>query len=154
MTNLDTIEDQSLDAIFSSHNIEHLYPHEVIIALKEFKKKLKSNGFALITCPDLKSVCSLVGQDQLLEPAYISEKGPISPMDIIYVHRQSIAKGNIYMAHKCGFTAKVLVDVLRQSGLTQVICKTRSSEFDIWALATSNQWKEKTLKQLAIDLFP
>ena len=154
MTEMNAIEDHSLDAIFSSHNIEHLYPHEVTIALNEFKKKLKSDGFVLITCPDLKSVCSLVSQDKLLEPAYSSSKGSISPIDIIYGHRKSIAEGNIYMAHKCGFTEKVLINVLKQSGFSQIISKTRSSEFDIWALATCNLWNNESLTELAIELFP
>ncbi|AIQ98264.1 methyltransferase domain-containing protein [Prochlorococcus sp. MIT 0801] len=154
MTEMNNIENNSLDAIFSSHNIEHLYPHEVTVALKEFQKKLKPQGFILITCPDLKSVCSLVVQDKLLEPAYESGKGPISPLDIIYGHRSSIAKGNTFMAHKCGFTEKVLIKVLQKSGFCQVISQTRSSEFDIWALATCKEWQEKDIKSLAIDLFP
>ena len=154
MTEMNAIEDHSLDAIFSAHNIEHLYPHEVTIALNEFKKKLKSDGFVLITCPDLKSVCALVSQDKLLEPAYPSSKGSISPLDIIYGHRKSIAEGNIYMAHKCGFTEKALINVLKHSGFPQIMSKTRSSEFDIWALATCNLWNTESLKELAIELFP
>ena len=43
----------SVDAVFSSHNIEHLYPHEVPLALKEFMRVLKPDGFVLMTCPDL-----------------------------------------------------------------------------------------------------
>ena len=94
MIEMNEIKDNSLDAIYSSHNIEHLYPHEVIKALKEFKKKLKPSGFILITCPDLKSVCSAVAQDKLLEPLYTTLRGEsIAPIDIIYGHRQSIKKG-------------------------------------------------------------
>ena len=154
MTEMHQIKDNSLDAIYSSHNIEHLYPHEVIIALKEFKKKLKPNGFTLITCPDLKSACSLVCQDQLLEPAYESFRGSVAPIDIIYGHRTSIKKGNIYMAHKCGFTEKALISVLQQAGFLQVMSKTRPSEFDIWALATCSEWNIENIKSTAIKFFP
>ena len=38
MTNMSAVADTSVDAIFSSHNIEHLYPHEVPLALKDFPK--------------------------------------------------------------------------------------------------------------------
>ena len=60
MTDMSALADASVDAIFSSHNIEHLYPHEVPVALAEFKRVLKPDGFAVITCPDLQSVCALV----------------------------------------------------------------------------------------------
>ncbi|OOZ39527.1 class I SAM-dependent methyltransferase, partial [Solemya elarraichensis gill symbiont] len=60
MTDMSSVDNESVDAIFSSHNIEHLYPHEVPVALAEFKRVLKPDGFVVITCPDLQSVCKLV----------------------------------------------------------------------------------------------
>ncbi len=36
MTDMSQVSDASVDALFSSHNIEHLYPHEVPKALTEF----------------------------------------------------------------------------------------------------------------------
>ena len=33
MTDMSAVASGSVDAIFSSHNIEHLYPHEVPVAL-------------------------------------------------------------------------------------------------------------------------
>jgi predicted SAM-dependent methyltransferase len=56
MTDMSAVASESVDAIFSSHTIEHLYPHEVPVALKEFVCVLKPEGFAVITCPDLRSV--------------------------------------------------------------------------------------------------
>ena len=58
MTDMKAVRDASVDAVFSSHNIEHLYPHEVPIALAEFYRVLKPDGFVLLTCPDLQSVCA------------------------------------------------------------------------------------------------
>ena len=55
MLDMSAIDSGSVDAVFSSHNIEHLYPHEVPTALIEFKRVLSPGGFALITCPDLQS---------------------------------------------------------------------------------------------------
>ncbi len=40
---------ESVDAIFSSHNIKHVFPHEVPIVLAEFYRVLKSNGIVVIT---------------------------------------------------------------------------------------------------------
>ena len=53
ITNMKAVEDVSVDAVFSSHNIEHLYAHEVPIAFAEFFRVLKPDGFVLLTCPDL-----------------------------------------------------------------------------------------------------
>ena len=78
MTDMAAIETRSVDAIYSSHNIEHLYPHEVPAALSEFIRVLADDGFAVITCPDLQSVCALVAQDKLLDAAYNSPAGPIA----------------------------------------------------------------------------
>jgi predicted SAM-dependent methyltransferase len=65
MTDMSAVADAAVDAVFSSHNIEPLYPHEVPLALAEFKRVLKPDGFVVITCPDLQSVCALVAEDKL-----------------------------------------------------------------------------------------
>ena len=49
MTDMSAVASGLVDAIFSSHNIEHLYPHEVPIALGEFLRVLSDDGFAVIT---------------------------------------------------------------------------------------------------------
>ena len=43
MTDMSQVNDQSVDAIFSSHNIEHLYPHEVPTALATGKVNGQEN---------------------------------------------------------------------------------------------------------------
>ncbi len=53
MTNMSAVATGSVDAVVSSHNIEHLYPHEVPLALAEFVRVLKPDGRVLITCPDM-----------------------------------------------------------------------------------------------------
>lgn len=53
MTDMKAVCSASVDVVFSSHNIEHLYAHEVEVALAEFHHVLKPDGFVLLTCPDL-----------------------------------------------------------------------------------------------------
>ncbi len=136
MTDMHLVANEAVDAIFSSHNIEHLYPHEVPIALKEFLRVLNETGFLLITCPDLQSVCALVAENKLTETAYESAAGPITPLDILYGHRVSMQAGNLYMAHRCGFTKDVLTKALIQSGFKSVIAAARPTHFDLWAIAS------------------
>jgi predicted SAM-dependent methyltransferase len=152
MIDMPTIAENSVDAIFSSHNIEHLYPHEVPLALNEFLRVLKPGGFALITCPDLRSVCQLIAEDKLTEPAYVSPAGPIAPLDILYGHRAAMTAGNLYMAHRCGFTEKVIVGTLQAAGFQQVASLTRPHAFDLWALATKETWPDAALQEAAAQL--
>jgi predicted SAM-dependent methyltransferase len=62
----------SVDGVWSSHNIEHLYAHEVPVALAEFLRVLRPGGVVLLTMPDLQRVAELIVQDKLDEPAYSS----------------------------------------------------------------------------------
>lgn len=155
MTDMSTVADRSVDAIFSSHNIEHLYPHEVPLALAEFRRVLKDDGFAVITCPDLQSVCQLVAEDKLTDTAYVSPAGPIAPIDILYGHRPAMARGNLFMAHRCGFTQKVLTATLQAAGFAMIAATRRGHPaYDLWAVATVQPLAEDLLRQLAMEHFP
>ena len=155
MTDMSAVPSGSCTALFSSHNIEHLYPHEVPLALAEFARVLSPEGFAVITCPDLKSVAQLVAQDQLTEPAYTSPAGPISPLDILYGHRAAMARGNLFMAHRCGFTLKVLMATLRATGFSGVAGVARGAPFfDLWVVASKQARSDADLRKLAASHFP
>lgn len=154
MTDMSAVQDGSVQAVFSSHNIEHLYPHEVPVALAEFERVITDDGFVVITCPDLKSVCALVAEDKLTDPAYTSPAGPIAPIDILYGHRPPMARGNLYMSHRCGFTQKVLAGTLQAAGFGSVITMARPKVFDLWALATKTACDEQALRALAAQHFP
>lgn len=155
MTDMSAVPDESVDAIYSSHNIEHLYPHEVPVALAEFFRVLKPDGFVVVTCPDLQSVCALVAQDKLLDEAYMSAAGPIAPLDIIYGYRPSMQQGNLYMAHRCGFTETVLMATLEGSGFGRVAaCQRGAPCFDLWAVASKQNLDESSIRQLAFEHFP
>ena len=154
MTDMKAVEDASVDAVYSSHNIEHLYPHEVSIALAEFHRVLKPDGFVLLTCPDLQSVCARGANDQLTDAAYQSGMGPITPLDILYGHRASMKAGNLYMAHRCGFTKKVLASTLSAAGF-DVGVKARPANYDLWAVGLKPLADNTDrLKQLCEVYFP
>jgi len=156
MTDMSAVASGSVDAVYSSHNIEHLYPHEVPLALAEFLRVLKPDGFFVVTCPDLQSVCALIAQDKLTESAYSSPAGPIAPLDILYGHRPAMARGNLYMSHRCGFTQKVLDGTLRASGFQTVATMARgfAPYFDLFALASKSTRPEANMRALADLHFP
>jgi ubiquinone/menaquinone biosynthesis C-methylase UbiE len=123
----------SVDAVWSSHNLEHLFASEVPLALGEFFRVLRPGGAALITLPDLQAVAELVASDKLEDVAYVSPAGPIAPLDMIYGYGASIARGNVFMAHRTGFTAKTLAGALGRAGFCQV--QVEREGFNLWALA-------------------
>lgn len=154
MTDMSAVPSASVEAVYSSHNIEHLYPHEVPLALAEFRRVLRPLGFAVITCPDLQSVCEAVARDRLTEPLYQSPSGPVAPLDVLYGHRPALAAGNLYMAHRCGFTGKVLGATLQQAGFRAVALRRRPAAFDLWALARVEPMEHDALQALANEHFP
>lgn len=128
------VPSDSFDAVWSSHNLEHLFDHEVPLALAEFRRVLKPGGYLLLRCPDLPAILATIARTGLEEPAYISPAGPIAPLDMLFGHRPSIAQGNRFMAHHTGFSDVRLGRLLREAGFSEVL--TRSAEhYDLWAVA-------------------
>lgn len=156
MLHMADIADGTIDAVFSSHNIEHLYPHEVPIALAEFHRVLKGDGFVVITCPDLQSVCALIADNKLTDEAYEAPSGPIAPIDILYGFRPEMQRGNLYMAHHCGFTEKVLHATVEAAGFPSVATMRRGAApfFDLWIVASKAILTVEAARDLAMAHFP
>lgn len=133
MIDMHPIASGSVDAIWSSHNLEHLHRHEVPVALAEFIRVLRPGGQMLLTMPDLQKIAELVANDGLEDEAYLSPSGPITPLDMIYGHTPSLARGNGYMAHKTGFTARTLSTLLSEAGFAGVALQREG--FALWARA-------------------
>ena len=134
----------SFDAVWSSHSLEHLHGHEVLSALSEFRRILKPDGFALMRCPDLEVVVSMLLDHGTDHVAYTSPIGPITPLDMLFGHAASIAAGNRHMAHKTGFTAARLGHLLLEADFTTVL--TRSVRCDLWALALMKQADQSAIE--------
>lgn len=136
MTDLSMIEDNSYDAVYSSHNIEHLYIHETMIAVKEFKRILKDDGYVMLVCPDLISTCKALIKDGPYKPLYYLDKDSwVSPIDILYGWRSALAREQFYMAHNSGFTEGSLRQLFFEAGFKKVISTTRERFFDINLMA-------------------
>ena len=155
LTDMKLVKTGSVDAVYSSHNIEHIYPHEVRIALKEFYRVLKNDGIVVITCPDLQSICEAVVNDKLLEPLYETENGhQISPIDILYGWRLPVSQGNEYMAHKGGFTYSALNASFFEAGFKARYGGSRLEFWDLFLVAFKQKVLEEEIKKIADPFFP
>jgi SAM-dependent methyltransferase len=154
LTDMEAVDTGSVDAIYSSHNIEHVFPHEVDTVLLEFHRVLKHDGFVVLTCPDLVSVCQAVVNDKLMEPLYVSPAGPIAPIDILYGLRPAIANGKIYMAHKTGFTYSTLCKAFFQAGFKYNFGAARPEDFDLWIVAFKQSISPEANMEIAMKFLP
>jgi predicted SAM-dependent methyltransferase len=132
VTAMEPVADGSIDAIWSSHNLEHLYRHEVPVALGEFFRVLRPGGLVFVTLPDLQRVAALVVDDQLESETYMSPSGPITPLDMIFGHMASVARGDLTMAHRSGFTGATLRKLLEEAGFERIEI-VQGTIFDLWA---------------------
>jgi SAM-dependent methyltransferase len=139
----------SVDAIWSSHTVEHLYDHEVNAAFAEFLRVLNPDGFLLLRCPDLKAAAECLLRSGIEHVAYESPAGPITPLDILFGFRSAVTAGNLFMAHRTGFTDERMGRLLLEAGFAEVRTKCDDA-FDLWAVAFAPQADVgNCLKQLA-----
>ena len=154
-TDMSLIETGSVDAVYSSYNLDHIYPHEVPIALKEFYRVLNEDGIALVQCPDIQTVCELIAQDKLLELLYESPVGPIYPIDVIYGHRWYTKNGHEYQTKKVGFTYSALDASFAEAGFKARYGGRISFNGGELALVAFKQKKsEEEIKKIADPLLP
>ena len=143
-----SVASRSFDAVWSSHALEHLYPHEVPLALAEFKRVLKPDGFTLVTLPDLEAVASLILDHGLDHVAYTAPVGPITPLDMLFGHTASVSRGQHYMAHKTGFTCSALGQRFVDAGFPVVLVKRAG--FDLWALGLMQEADQACVQRLLV----
>lgn len=89
------------DAIYGSHVLEHLYPHDVKKAMSEFRRVLRTGGIVVMIVPNLTHV------KPTRAVVYDSPAGPITGLDMYY-GKESFVAEYPYMAHKTGFVAETL----------------------------------------------
>ena len=152
MTDLNMIEDETFDAIYSSHNIEHLYIHEAIVAVQEFYRVLKKTGYVMIICPDLITTCEEIIKKGPYTPLYytknfktgeLKKDSYVSGIDILYGWRPALQNGNYFMAHKSGYDEKALISLFTQNNFKNVWSVTRKKFFDIQLIAFKGDVKKE-----------
>jgi predicted SAM-dependent methyltransferase len=121
------------DAIFSSHNLEHLHPFEILPTLEEWKRVLNDSGFVYINVPDIELVAELILKGKINNMVYVSEAGPITPLDMIFGFTHLTYK-NIFQRHQCAFTLESLISAFNAARFAQVT--GRRIGFDVEVIAT------------------
>jgi predicted SAM-dependent methyltransferase len=105
---LSQFEDESIDAIYASHVLEHFYyklDNELFLTLSEWHRVLKPDGQLMISVPDLFVLCSLYAIRTLT-------------LDVRFYLMRVIFGGqtNQFDVHKVGFDEDILAVYLREIG--------------------------------------
>ena len=111
IVDLNKIPNESVDAVWASHVVEHNYWHDLPKVFNNMLRVLKPDGFGVIRVPDLGSIAHRI-EDGLLDTVYDSSAGPVSVIDMIYGHRGFIESWGDGMCHKTGFTQKSMDQLL------------------------------------------
>ena len=131
---LTSLSPQQFDAVYCSHNLEHVRQHEVPVVLAGFRHVLKPGGLAHIIVPDLQELmlaCVQQGID-LDGLLYESPMGPITPLDVLFGHGGMIAQsGQDYYAHRTGFSRRTLANVVEASGFSPMFCQQGNLELNL-----------------------
>ena len=131
---LTSLAPHQFDAVYCSHNLEHVRKHEVPVVLAGFLHVLKPGGLAQIIVPDLQELmvtCVQQGID-LDGLLYESPMGPITPLDVLYGHAGMIEQsGQDYYAHRTGFTSRTLANVVQASGFGPMFCQQGNLELNL-----------------------
>ena len=156
LTDMKKVETASVDAVHSAYNIDHIYAHQVPIALSEFYRVLKDDGIVFVRCPDIQSVCEAVLQDKLLDPFYETEDGTkIAPLDILFGNREEISEGNEYMTKKCGFTYSALDASFSVAGFkARYGGRLPTNGGELGMVAFKQEKSEEEIKKIADPVFP
>ncbi len=149
LIDMKSVETASVDSIYSAYNIDHIFPHQVPIALGEFYRVLKDDGFVVIKCPDIQRVCEVIVQDKLLETLYDSPIGPVSAIDIMYGNRKEISDGNFYMEKKVGFTYSVLNGAFAEAGFKARYGGRSEKGWELALVAFKQQKSEEEIIRIA-----
>ena len=135
LTDLSPIASGSADAIWAAHCVEHLYEHQVRLALAEFRRVLRDDGFVCVIVPDLQMVAQYVAENRLHDPIYHSPAGPITAHDVFFGFGAAIAAGRTSMAHRCGFTPASLQRSFQQHPFGELLVRRRNASFELAAVA-------------------
>ena len=127
------LADASYDAVWSSHNLEHLHPADAHRALREFRRVVRPGGCVALTLPDLQVAAERIAAGRGGDAVYSSPAGPISALDMVFGF-SGFTEHNPDMVHRWGWTADTLADALRAAGFGMVDVQ-RGDDCALWALA-------------------
>lgn len=123
------------DAVYCSHNLEHYYWHDVPTVLEGFYRVLNTGGFAEIHVPNIKHLIQTIGSLDIQDVWYrLGDGTPVTYHDVLYGWNKAMESGNLFYAHKCGFTPLSLMNALLGAGFKDIQVEDQGSNLKAIAI--------------------
>lgn len=110
-SDLSQFEDDSIDAIYASHILEHFHyglNYELIFTLAEWHRVLKQGGQLMISVPDIRTLC------------WLYSRPDIDVQTRFHIMRMMFGgQTNQYDVHKVGFDFDILSMYLSETGFSE-----------------------------------
>ena len=149
---LGSLEPEQFDAVFSSHFLEHVYPHDLRAAIHGMYHVLKADGFVDITVPNTGRLFQIVAERglDLDSHVYDSPGGPIAVRDFLwgYAPFQAYSHRPELQLHKNGFSRRTLGNLLIHSDFLSVFMV--QDDFHLRVIAFKSDTDEKRLRELGL----
>ena len=125
-----TLDAKQFDAVFGSHILEHIYPHELQNVLDGCYRIIKDERWCEFHVPDCKAAIMMAAQNQgnLGTPLYTSPAGIVTVRDMLWGYASFVADFGAAQAHKDGFTSESLYAALRKAGFNYIFMGAGSYE--------------------------
>jgi SAM-dependent methyltransferase len=127
------IESMSVDGVWSSHNLEHVFGYQVALTLGEFYRVLRPGGVAHVQVPDVLVPARAVARGNLETVLNTSSAGPVTALDMLFGYGPAIASGEHFMAHRTAFTKQTLTRKFIHARFADVRVVARDDA--LWATA-------------------
>lgn len=118
------LPDNDVDAVYTSHTLEHVTLHDGIRALKEFARVLKPGGRAVVIVPNIGVLGELISSGDLYRTLYDSPGGKVCAADMLYGHQGLIERDGQQKAyrfqHRFGYTPETLARAFVDAGFVSV----------------------------------
>jgi SAM-dependent methyltransferase len=113
----------TVDAVYASHVLEHLYRHDALRLLKECKRVLKPNGVIRLVLPDLRSMTADYLHDDRADAAIRFNEALLmreqnAPPGLLNKLKRSWAD---HHSHKFMYDAPLLIRDLKQAGFREPV---------------------------------
>lgn len=136
------IADESADAIYCSHVLEHVPEADLQRVLAEFRRILKPDGELVVGVPDIQEAARWIADGRVCETMYECPAGdgtfrPIRPLDLIYGAGTEVRHRPL-MGHRTGFTQDTLSWWLSQAGFEGEMVNTGEDGHSLVACVRKN----------------
>jgi hypothetical protein len=133
LIDLSAVKDASVDAVWARHNLQRLYPHQVMATLRSFYRVLRVDGVCIFSLNNITKIAEEIVKDKLETPLYKTPIGDVTALDMLFGHRVLLKDDAQREAqvHHTAFSAATAAKALKEAGFRAI--QVRAEGYNLWA---------------------